>query len=62
VVVGSLQRRLKVGEKYSLLDSLGMSGLPRAERRRVERDIKKQMPDAVISSPAAILAPLVIYR
>lgn len=62
VVVGSLQRRLKAGEKYSLLDSLGMGGLPRSERREAERNLKKEMPDAVVSPPAAILTPLAIYR
>lgn len=62
VVIGSLQRRLKTTERYSLLDSLGIGGLPRDERRKVERDMKKGMPDAVVSAPAAILTPLAIYR
>ncbi len=62
VVVGSLQRRLKPCEKYSLLDSLGLGGLPRSERRKAEQDMKRGMADAVVSPPAAILKPLAIYR
>lgn len=62
VVIGSLQRRLKPTERYSLLDSLGIRGMPRDERRKAERDMKKDMPDAVVSAPAAILTPLAIYR
>lgn len=62
IVVGSLQRRLKPTERYSLLDSLGMSGLPREQRRKAERDMKKSMPDSVVSAPAALLTPLAIYR
>lgn len=61
-VVGTLARRLKSTEKYSLLDSIGLSGLPRDERRQAERDMKKSMPDSVISAPAAIMTPLAIYR
>lgn len=61
-VVGTLARRLRSTEKYSLLDSMGMGGLPRSERRKAERDMRKGMPDAVISSPAAILTPIAIYR
>jgi hypothetical protein len=62
IVVGSLQRRLKAGERYSILDALGMGGLPRAERRKAERDMKKDMPDSVVSAPAALITPLAIYR
>lgn len=62
IVVGSLQRRLKPTERYSLLDDLGMGGLPRAERRKVDRDMKKKLPDSVVSPPAALLTPLAIYR
>lgn len=62
IVVGSLQRRLKPGERYSIFDDLGMGGMPRAERRKAERDMKKDMPDAVVSAPAALITPLAIYR
>lgn len=62
IVVGSLQRRLKPGEHYSILDDLGMGRLPRAERRRIERDMKKELPEVVISAPAALLSPLAVYR
>ncbi len=62
IVVGSLQRRLKPTERYSILDDLGMGGLPRAERRKTERDMKKNLPDSVVSPPAALLTPLAIYR
>lgn len=62
IVVGSLQRRLKATERYSILDDMGMGGLPRAERRKAERDMKKDLPDAVVSAPAALITPLAIYR
>jgi hypothetical protein len=62
IVVGSIQRRLKPTERYSILDDMGMGGLPRAERRKVERDMKKELPDAVVTAPAAITTPLAIYR
>lgn len=62
IVVGTLGRRLKAAERYSLLDAMGLSGLPREERRKMERDMKKQMPDAVVSAPAALLTPLAVYR
>jgi hypothetical protein len=61
-VVGTLERRLKTSEKYSLLDDLGIGGMPRAERRKLERDMKKDMPDAVVSAPAAVVLPVAIYR
>lgn len=61
-VVCTLEGRLKAGEKHSLLDDLGMGGMPRAERRKIERDMKKDMPDAVVSAPAAIVSPVAIYR
>jgi hypothetical protein len=62
IVVGSLQRRLKSTERYGLLDELGIGGLPRAERRKAERKLKKELPDAVVSAPAALIKPLAIYR
>lgn len=62
IVVGSIQRRLKPSERYSILDDLGMGGLPRLERRKVERDMKKDLPDAVFTAPAAIITPLAMYR
>lgn len=65
VVIGSIQRRLKHGESYSLLDNLGMSAaMSRTERRQAERDMRNNeaMRDAVISGPAVILTPLAVYR
>lgn len=62
VVVGALQRRLKQNERYSLLDAIGMSALPRAERRKAERDMKKGMPDTVVAAPAALIEPLALFR
>jgi hypothetical protein len=62
IVVGSLQRRLKPTERYSLLDDLGLGGLPRAERRRAERGMKKDLHDSVVAAPAALITPLAIYR
>lgn len=62
IVVGMLRRRFKPGERYSMLDAFGMGGLPRAERRKMEREMRGKMADAVISAPAALLSPLAVYR
>jgi len=60
-----LQRKLQRGDKYTLLDSIaGLSALPRAKRREMERSMKndKDFPDAVIGPPAAVVTPIAIYR
>ncbi len=64
VVVGTIQRRLRSGERYSFLDSIGIGALPREQRRRIERDLKKDRDsaDLVVATPAAILSPIAIYR
>lgn len=63
VVVGTLQRKLKSTEQYSLFDSLGVgNSMPRAQRREADRAMRKSMPDAIVSAPAAILSPIAIYR
>jgi hypothetical protein len=65
IVVGTLQRHLARNESYSVLDSLGMGSLPRADRRKMDRDLKKgkgEMGELVISAPAVVLTPLAVYR
>lgn len=63
VVVGSVARHIRPGKPYSLLDSVGLgSGMSREDRRQSERQMKKDMPEAVVSAPAVILTPLALYR
>jgi hypothetical protein len=56
---------LRPGEKYTLLDSIpAMAALPRDARRKFARDLKneKELPDLVISAPAAVVTPIAVYR
>lgn len=64
VIVGTIQRRLRPGERYSFLDGIGIGAMPREQRRRIERDLKKdrESADLVVAGPAAILSPIAIYR
>jgi hypothetical protein len=64
-VCGKIQRILKPSEKYTLFESLpGMGALPREMRREMQRGVKneKDLPDAVVSGPAAVITPIAIYR
>jgi hypothetical protein len=64
----TIQRKLRTGEKYTVLDSMAgiaLSALPRAERRKMEASMKKDskdFPDAVIGAPAAVVTPVAVYR
>lgn len=63
VIVAAMKRRFKSGEKHSMMDTMGFTNvMPKAQLREIERDMKKDMPGAVISGPAAHITPLAIYR
>jgi hypothetical protein len=57
----TIQRKLRTGEKYTVLDSMAgiaLSALPRAERRKMEASMEndsKDFPNAVIGAPAAVV-------
>jgi hypothetical protein len=60
-----VQRKLQKTDRYTVFETIpGLSALPRAKRRELERDIKnsKDVPDAVIRAPAAVVTPIAIYR
>jgi hypothetical protein len=61
-----IQRKLRPSEEYTMLDSISglMSALPREERRKATKSLKNDtaFPDMVVGAPAAIAAPVAIYR
>lgn len=63
-IFGTLQRRLKQGESWSVLDVMGFSGLPRELRRKMEKDLSdtEEISGLVVKPPAALLTPIAIYR
>lgn len=63
-ILGTLQRRLKQGESWSILDVMGFSGLPRELRRKMEKDLSdtEEIAGLVVKPPAALLTPIAIYR
>ena len=60
----TIERKLGPRETWSLLDVIGLGGLPRAARRDAERELKamKEFGGNVIRPPAAIVAPIAIFR
>jgi hypothetical protein len=65
VIAGAARRKLGPSEKHTVLDSLpGLGSLPRSVRRNVQASIKneKDLPDLVVSAPAAVVTPIAIYR
>ncbi|MCB0882976.1 MAG: hypothetical protein KDC33_12275 [Thermoleophilia bacterium] len=62
IVIATVLRRLKPSEKYSVLDEFGFNAMSRDDRRKWVRDTKKDMPDGVVSAPAALVTPVAIYR
>lgn len=64
-VVGVLDRHLRTGENYSIMDDLKLGGaqaLPRDERRKMQRGMKRDMRDSVVSAPAALVTPVAFFR
>jgi hypothetical protein len=63
-VMGTIERVLHGNSTWSLLDSMGLGGLPRSIRRNFERDLRaiKELEGNVVRAPAAIMAPVAIYR
>jgi hypothetical protein len=60
-----IQRILRPSERYTVFDSMaGLGSLPRELRRSMQKDVKneKELPDLVVSAPAAVVTPIAIYR
>jgi hypothetical protein len=63
-IFGTLQRRLRPGESWSVLDVMGFAGLPRNLRRQMQKDLSNsaELEGLVVEPPAALLNPIAIYR
>jgi hypothetical protein len=64
-MLAKLQRKLGPSEKYTPFDSIpAMAALPRSERNKFARELKndKDLPDLVVSPPAAVVTPIAVYR
>lgn len=64
-LVAKVQRKLRRGDQYSFLDSLPiLSALPRQQRKEALRELENtdDMPDMVITPPAAVVTPIAIFR
>jgi hypothetical protein len=63
-IFGTIERKLKPRQKWSLLDAIGMGGLPRDARREAEQGLgqNKELRDFVVTGPAAVVAPVAIFR
>jgi hypothetical protein len=64
----TIDKKLAKGETWSLLDVMGLGGLPRSARREVEKnlkvagDLKGFGVDGVVRAPAAVVSPIAIFR
>ncbi len=64
-VVAKIQRKLRENDRYSFLDSLPvLSALPREQRREALKGLENSddMPDMVITAPAAVVTPIAVFR
>ncbi|MDQ3935517.1 MAG: hypothetical protein M3340_12895 [Actinomycetota bacterium] len=64
VVYGTLEKKLKKGERWSLIDAMGLGALPRQDKRQAEQGLAKikEMKDSIVRGPASFVTPLAIYR
>jgi hypothetical protein len=63
IIVGKVARKVRVGEWKSLLSLPGMALMPRAQRRKMEKDgPSESTKDYFIDGPAIMLDVLAIYR
>lgn len=61
-VMGTLERKLRDTEQWSLLDAIGLSGLPNAEEMVESLESTQELEGSVVRPPAAIVKPVAIYR
>jgi hypothetical protein len=66
-VLGTLQRRLRPDEGWSVFDALGLAGLPQSLRQQMQQgmaegDTDPELGEMVVKPPAALLNPIAIYR
>ena len=61
----TLQRKLRDGETWNVLDVLGGAGLPAPLRAEFESSFEENpdiSTDAIVEPPAAIVTPIALYR
>jgi hypothetical protein len=66
-ILGTLQRRLRPDEGWSVFDALGLAGLPQGLREQMQESMAEGEDDSelgamVVRAPAALLNPIAIYR
>lgn len=66
-ILGTLQRRLRPDESWSIFDAFGLAGLPQSLRKQMEQNMAQTDTDSelgamVVKPPAALLNPIAIYR
>lgn len=61
-VWGTIERKLRDGEQWSLLDAMGLNVLPNAQELVENLDAQEDMQGNVVRPPAAVLKPVAIYR
>jgi hypothetical protein len=66
-ILGTLQRRLRPDEGWSVFDALGLAGLPQSLRQQMQQgmaegDTDPELGEMVVKPPAALLNPIAIYR
>jgi hypothetical protein len=64
---GTLERRLRPDESWSIFDALGLAGLPREMRRQMAKSVSEhEQEEGVgrmsVTPPAALINPIAIYR
>lgn len=66
-ILGTLQRRLRPDEVWSVFDAIGLAGLPQSLREQMQQgmtegDTDTELGQMVVKPPAALLNPIAIYR
>ena len=66
-IIGTFQRRLREGETWTIMDSMGFAGLPRELRRQMtstlaSTDSSDDIGGLVVKPPAALINPIAIFR
>jgi hypothetical protein len=61
-VFGTLERKLRDGDQWSLLDAVGLSALPNAQEMVDSLEAITELEGSVVRPPAAVLKPVAIYR
>lgn len=61
-VMGTVERKLRHSDQWSLLDAMGMTALPNAQELVESLEAIKDFEGSVVRAPAAVLKPIAVYR